>query len=323
MTLYPAIDVQKFSGFTALKSRSLGLLTHAAACDYLYTPTSDVIASAQGVDLKALYSPEHGLSSVALDGEHVDNSRDPRTGLPVFSLYGPEPSADMLDGIDLMVIDLQDIGSRFYTYMWTMSQMLELCGERGVEVMVLDRPNPLGGETIRGLYTEPDCTSMVGRYAHGIPLVHGMTIGELARYFAAEHIEKPPDVTVTAVSEWPPSAKKSSDGFTSATPSTSIQMRRSRHSTRSRVIAAVACSHTRDNCHPDSSIVIVNADGSGRTTLVETGGFARPAWSSDGSRIAYSAQACRECTAELRYMNVDGTGSGVIFWNGHDAAWRP
>ena len=88
-------------------------------------------------------------------------------------------------------------------------------------------------------------------------------------------------------------------------------------------IAAVACSHTRDNCHPDSSIVIVNADGSGRTTLVETGGFARPAWSSDGSRIAYSAQACRECTAELRYMNVDGTGSGVIFWNGHDAAWRP
>lgn len=202
MTLYPAIDVQKFSGFTALKGRRVGLLTHAAACDYLFTPTSDVMAAAPGVDLKALYSPEHGLSSVALDGEHVDNSRDPVTGLPIFSLYGPEPSAEMLDGIDLMLIDLQDIGARFYTYMWTMSQMLELCGSREIEVMILDRPNPLGGEKIRGLYTEPDCTSMVGRYAHGLPLVHGMTIGELARYFAAEHIAKPPKVTVSAVSEW-------------------------------------------------------------------------------------------------------------------------
>jgi uncharacterized protein YbbC (DUF1343 family) len=201
MTVYPGVDVLKFAGFEGLKGRRVGLLTHAAAADYLLTSTVDLLFGAPNVDLKALYSPEHGLSSAARDGEHVDDSLDPRTRLPVFSLYGPSPAPDMLDGIDLVVVDLVDVGTRFYTYIWTMTQMMEMCGERGVDMMVLDRPNPLGGR-VRGLYTEPDATSLVGRYAHSLPLVHGLTIGEMARYFAAEHIPKPPKISVITVSDW-------------------------------------------------------------------------------------------------------------------------
>jgi uncharacterized protein YbbC (DUF1343 family) len=201
MTVYTGIDVLRLTNFTALEGRRVGLLTHTAAADERLQSTSTVLFEAPGVDLKALYSPEHGLWSSARDGEHVDDSRDPQTRLPVFSLYGPAPDPAMLDDIDLVVVDLVDVGARFYTYIWTMSQMMELCGERGVAMVVLDRPNPLGG-AVRGLYGDAETTSMVGRYGDSMPLTHGLTIGELARYFAAEHIAKPPKVSVVGVSGW-------------------------------------------------------------------------------------------------------------------------
>jgi len=203
MTVYPAVDVIKFDGFTALKGRSYGLLTHVAATDYLLTPTYELLANTAGIRPKALFSPEHGLLSTVPDGVKVGDLIDPRTRLPVFSLYGDQkkPSAEMLEGLDLILVDIADIGTRFYTYIWTMSYMLEACGEHGIEVMLLDRPNPLNG-VIRGLYVEPECTSFVGRYAHCVPITHGMTIGELARYFNAEFNPSPAKLTVVQVSGW-------------------------------------------------------------------------------------------------------------------------
>lgn len=203
MTVYPAVDVLKFDGFTALKGRNYGLLTHVAATDHLLTPTYELLANTAGIRPKALFSPEHGLLSTVPDGVKVGDLIDPRTRLPVFSLYGDQkkPSAEMLEGLDLILVDIADIGARFYTYIWTMSYMLEACGEYGIEVMLLDRPNPLNG-AVRGLYVEPECASFVGRYAHCVPITHGMTIGELARYFNAEFNPSPAKLTVVQVSGW-------------------------------------------------------------------------------------------------------------------------
>ncbi|MBK8136974.1 MAG: DUF1343 domain-containing protein [Chloroflexi bacterium] len=203
MSVYPAIEVVKYDKFSALQGRKYGLLTHAAATDYLLTPTYDLLANIPGARPSALFSPEHGLLSTVPDGVAIGDQTDPRTRLPVYSLYGDhkKPTADMLEGLDLVVADISDIGTRFYTYIWTLSYMLEACGELGIDVLVLDRPNPLGAR-VHGLYVEPDSTSFVGRYAHSIPNTHGLTVGELARYFNAEFNPTPSKLTVVSVSGW-------------------------------------------------------------------------------------------------------------------------
>ena len=140
---------------------------------------------AQGVAVKKVFAPEHGFRGTADAGEKVNNSRDSRTGLPIVSLYGKskKPSPEHLAGIDLVIFDIQDVGARFYTYISTMHYVMEACAEQGKKMVVLDRPNP-NGHYVDGPILEPAYKSFVGM--HPIPVVHGMTVGELARMINGE-----------------------------------------------------------------------------------------------------------------------------------------
>jgi uncharacterized protein YbbC (DUF1343 family) len=178
------IDVLRAEGFARLRGARVGLLTHPAAVDAGLVSTFRRLWDAPDIALVALFSPEHDLTGTARDGEAVASRRDPRTGLPIHSLYGEtlKPTAEMLVGVDIVVCDVQDVGARFYTYIWTLSYILEACGERGVAVVVLDRPNPLG-DRVDGPAISADLRSFVGR--HDLPIQHGMTVGELARMMNA------------------------------------------------------------------------------------------------------------------------------------------
>jgi uncharacterized protein YbbC (DUF1343 family) len=138
------------------------------------------------VRLTALFGPEHGVWANAQDLEWVQDSRDVLTGLPVHSLYGERcgPTASQLRGIDALVFDIQDIGSRYYTFIYTLLHTMEACAEHGQRLVVLDRPNPLGGARVQGNLLDPAFSSFVGR--HPLPTRHGMTVGELALMFRAE-----------------------------------------------------------------------------------------------------------------------------------------
>lgn len=194
------IEVLKLQAFAPLKGRRVGLMTNTASVDADLRLTLDVLR--ENVNLVALYSPEHGLTSVAADGEKVTSSTDSRTGLHVYSLYGDtlRPTREMLRDIDVLVCDIQDIGARYYTYIWTISYILEAAGENGVEVMILDRPNPLGGDVVRGAPLQSGFESFVGRY--NIPNQHGMTIGELAQMFNALWNPTPAQLTVIKCEVW-------------------------------------------------------------------------------------------------------------------------
>ena len=128
----------------------------------------------------ALYGPEHGVRGDVYAGDHIADTTDPATGLPVYSLYGAtrKPTWQMLEGIDIIVYDIQDVGVRSYTFISTLGLVMEACGQMGIEVMVLDRPNPLGGNKIEGCYVEQPFNSFVSQYK--IPYVYGLTVGELA-----------------------------------------------------------------------------------------------------------------------------------------------
>jgi len=181
------IDVLEAEGFAILKGKSVGLLTHAAGVNKRGVSTVDVLRRAPGVRLTALFSAENGLSGEFPSGKNYADHPDPRTGLMVHSLYNgisyngviDRPTRAQLKGIDVMVIDLQDIGSRSYTFVSAMKMCLEGCFENGVEVVVLDRPNPLGGQKVDGPPLDPQWVSYVGEFR--VPYVHGLTIGELAR----------------------------------------------------------------------------------------------------------------------------------------------
>jgi len=169
-----------------LRDRRVGLVAHPASVTADLAHAADVLATLPGARLAALFGPEHGLIVGAQDLVEVDDSRDRRTGLPVHSLYGETrvPTPRMLDGIDVMVIDLQDVGSRYYTYVYTMLHVLEACARDGKSVLVLDRPNPLGGDRVQGNVLDPAYRSFVGM--HPLAVRHGMTIGELALMFREE-----------------------------------------------------------------------------------------------------------------------------------------
>jgi uncharacterized protein YbbC (DUF1343 family) len=168
-------------GFEPLKGKRVGLITNHTGVDSNGRKTREILFKARGVKLTALFSPEHGIDGVELAGRYVANRKDPLTGLLVHSLYGPtrKPTPEMLAGIDLLVFDMQDIGVRSYTYISTMARCMEAAGEAGIEFMVLDRPNPLGGIRVEGPPVEPEWISFVGQVP--VPYVHGMTCGELAR----------------------------------------------------------------------------------------------------------------------------------------------
>jgi len=194
------IDVLRASGFAALKGMKVGLLTNHTGRARDGAATIDVLADAPGVTLAALFSPEHGIRGL-LDAT-VPSSRDDKTGLPIHSLYGDtrRPTGEMLTGLDAIVIDLQDVGARFYTYMTTMAYVMEEAATRKIKVFVLDRPNPIGGVQIEGPTLDQDAVSFIG-YLPAMPTRHGMTLGELARLFNAEK-KIGADLTVVAMRNW-------------------------------------------------------------------------------------------------------------------------
>ena len=176
------IDVLESMNFSPLRGKRVGLLTHPAGVNRFGRSTVDVLRSARGVRLTALFGPEHGIYGDEKADVPVLDKIDRRTRLPVYSLYGKyrKPTPEMLRKIDVLVIDLQDIGCRSYTYISCMLRAMEACFENGKEVVVLDRPNPLGGRKVDGPPLDAEFKSYVGMFR--IPYVHAMTIGELARY---------------------------------------------------------------------------------------------------------------------------------------------
>lgn len=182
----PGIEVLVESGFQRLHGKRVGLVTNPSGVDSQLRSTIDILYNAPGVNLVALYGPEHGVRGDVYAGGKITDSIDEKTGLPVYSLYGAtrKPTKEMLKGIDIMVYDIQDVGVRSYTFISTLGLVMEACGELGIEVMVLDRPNPLGGNKIEGNYVEGPYHSFVSQYK--IPYVYGLTVGELAELINEE-----------------------------------------------------------------------------------------------------------------------------------------
>jgi uncharacterized protein YbbC (DUF1343 family)/CubicO group peptidase (beta-lactamase class C family) len=193
------IDVLEGEGFARLRGKRVGLLTNQAARTRAGRATVDAIRAAPGAHLAALFSPEHGVTGL-VDAK-VASSRDEATGVPVHSLYGDSmrPTPQMLDGLDLIVADLPDIGTRFYTYATTLAYVMEEAGKRKLPVMVLDRPNPVGGVAVEGPLLDEESIGFTGYLS--MPIRHGLTLGELARVFNAEK-RLQVDLTVVAAANW-------------------------------------------------------------------------------------------------------------------------
>ena len=185
------IDVLEESGFTYLKGKKIGLVTNPTGVDQYLNSTIDVLFNAPEVSLVALFGPEHGVRGNAHAGEKVsDKGIDPATGVRIYSLYGKSrlPSGDALRGLDAIVYDIQDIGCRSYTYISTMGNVMKVAAMEGVEMIILDRPNPLGGNRVEGPVVEEDLISFVGQYQ--IPYIYGLTCGELATLLNEEGLLK-------------------------------------------------------------------------------------------------------------------------------------
>jgi len=179
------VDVLAARKFSALAGKGVGLITNHTGLDAVGRRTIDLLARAPGVKLRAVFSPEHGLSGKA--DWKVASGRDASTNLPVYSLYGEtrRPKPEMLKGLDALVFDVQDAGARFYTYMSTMGYAMEAAAQKGIEFVVLDRPNPISASRVEGPVMDPDLRSFTGYFP--LPVRHGMTLGELARMFNGEN----------------------------------------------------------------------------------------------------------------------------------------
>ena len=195
------LDVLRGRLSSLLAGRRVGLLSHPASVTRDLTHAADVIRRLRGVRLAALFAPEHGLAGVAQDHAHIGTEFDRARRLRVHSLYGKrlEPTPTMLRDIDVLVVDLQDVGARYYTFAWTTVLAMRVCAREGKAVIVLDRPNPLGGVHLEGNWADPKFASFVGLYP--LPIRHGMTIAELAAY----HNETQAfgcDLTVVPMTGW-------------------------------------------------------------------------------------------------------------------------
>ena len=182
----PGIEVLLSDSIALVRGRRVGLITNHTGRDRSGTPSIDLLAAHPEVELVALYSPEHGIRGSAEAGVRVAGSVDERTGLPVHSLYGETrtPTAEMLEGVEVLLFDIQDVGARYYTYLSTMALAMEAAGEHGIPFVVLDRPNPIGGDPVQGNVLDPGFASFVGLYP--IPMRHGLTAGEFARMAVGE-----------------------------------------------------------------------------------------------------------------------------------------
>jgi uncharacterized protein YbbC (DUF1343 family) len=175
--------------FDVLRGRRVGLIANPTTVDARMNHLADLLHEAPEVRLAALFGPEHGVRGEEQDMEGVGHDRDPATGVVVHSLYGDNeaslrPTSDQLDGLDVLVFDVQDVGSRYYTFAATMLYAMEAAAGLGLAFVVLDRPNPINGVDLEGPAVDPGYHSFVGAYP--LPIRHGMTVGELARLFRAE-----------------------------------------------------------------------------------------------------------------------------------------
>jgi len=179
------LDVLEAEKFAPLRGKHIGLITNHTGLDYQERTTINVLAHAPGVQVVALFSPEHGIAGHS--DEKFSSSKDASTGLPIFSLYGDHlrPTDEMLQGIDALVFDVQDAGVRFYTYTSTMAYCMEEAAKRNIAFFVLDRPNPLNGDIVEGPMLDAEKTSFVAYYP--LPVRYGLTIGELAQLFNTEN----------------------------------------------------------------------------------------------------------------------------------------
>lgn len=180
------IEVLRDQNFKILEGKRVGLITNPTGVDSKLKSTIDILNEAPNVNLVALFGPEHGVRGDVHAGDKVDNARDEKTGLPVYSLYGKtrKPSDEMLKDIDVLVYDIQDIGCRSFTYISTLGLAMEAAAKNGKEVIVLDRPNPLGGHKVEGNLVEDGFISFVSQFK--IPYVYGLTCGELANMLNGE-----------------------------------------------------------------------------------------------------------------------------------------
>ena len=184
----PGIDVFLEHLPADLRGKRVALITNAMAIDRAGVPDIDRIAASRDLKLVALLAPEHGIRGEAAAGETIGDEKDPKTGVPVHSLYKAEgrgPTPEMLRDVDVLVYDLQEVGGRTWTYVSTMALSMQAAVKRGIPFVVLDRPNPIGGEIVEGARLDPAFTSFVGMYP--IPARHGMTVGELAVLFNRRH----------------------------------------------------------------------------------------------------------------------------------------
>jgi uncharacterized protein YbbC (DUF1343 family) len=193
------LDVLEAEKFAPLRGKHIGLITNHTGLDAQGRTTVDLLSKAAGVQLVALFSPEHGLAG--RNDEKIGSTKHAATGLPIFSLYGENlrPTDAMLQGIDALVFDVQDAGVRFYTYTTTMAYCMEEAAKRNIAFFVLDRPNPIGGEIVEGPMLDVDKTSFTAYFP--LPVRYGLTIGELAQFFNTEnHINC--DLHVVALKNW-------------------------------------------------------------------------------------------------------------------------
>ena len=186
MPVQTGLDIIREQEFTPLESRKIGMLCNQATIDSQMQHIIELLLPLHKknlLDIRAVFGPQHGLWGHTQDNMiEWEGFRDSRTGLTIYSLYGEhrKPTPEMLQGIDLLLVDLPDIGSRYYTFIWTMSLCMEACQEQGIAMLVLDRPNPISGSRVEGTVLDPAFSSFVGLYP--LPQRHGMTIGEIARY---------------------------------------------------------------------------------------------------------------------------------------------
>jgi uncharacterized protein YbbC (DUF1343 family) len=189
-------------GYPGLQGKRLGLVTNPSGVNSSGVSTVDLLRQAKGVKLVALFGPEHGVYGDILAGDYVPTQRDKRTGLVVHSLYGEtrKPTPTMLRDLDVIVYDMQDVGARSYTFISTLGLVMQAAAENGKEVVVLDRPNPLGGERIEGAGVDSSLRSFVGQY--DIPYVYGLTPGEMAAWINDRYLARPCRLTVFKMKGW-------------------------------------------------------------------------------------------------------------------------
>lgn len=184
-----------------MRGKRVAIVTNSTGVNSEFINIIDQISEMQSITLSAIFGPEHGLYGVAQAGVAVEDSIDNKWGVPIYSLYGDnlKPSKSQLKDIDIILIELQDVGLRYYTYLYTMSFVLEAASDLGITVVVLDRPNPLNGIIVEGGILRQECSSFVG--LHPIPIRHGLTIGELAILFNS-YLPRPCDLTIVPLVGW-------------------------------------------------------------------------------------------------------------------------